>query len=255
MVTSLAPIMNPSLSADSLRALVRARAKAGAEAIKLFASRSLGDGGAPTMSEEQLAAICGEARSQGIRSVTHAHGAEAIRRAVMAGCGQIEHGVFADQEVIQLMAERGTWFDPQCSAVFENYIEHRTSWFAGSNYATPDGLALLERALVLGPQVIRMALATPGLRLVFGTDAVATGNGRSVDDMMCRVRKAGQDPMDAIVTATSRNAEALGIGNETGSIVPGLKADLIIVDGDPLRDIGALSKVVLVIKDGRVRYQ
>jgi imidazolonepropionase-like amidohydrolase len=254
LLTSLNPIADASLSPDSLRALVRQRAAAGADAIKLFASRSLGDGGAPTMSQEQLEAICGEAKARRLRSVVHAHGSESIRRAVSAGCNEIEHGVFATQDVLTLMAERGTYFDPQCNAVFQNYLDHRLAWFAGQSYATPEGEALLKKGLELGVAVTRAASTTPGLKLVFGTDAVAVGNGRNVDDLICRVQQAGQKPMDVIRSATSLNAEALGLGTEAGAVASGLGADLLVVAGNPLNDITALRKVVLVLRAGRVAY-
>jgi imidazolonepropionase-like amidohydrolase len=252
LLTSLQPIMNPSLSPDSLRALVRARADAGADAIKLFASQGLGDGGAPTMSLEQLEAICGEANARGLRTMVHAHGAEAIRRAALAGCSQVEHGVFVTQEVLTLMAERGTAFDPQCNGVFQNYLDHRIDWFAGGSYATPEGKAMLEKGLALGVTVTRDAARTPGLKLLYGTDAVAVGNGKNGDDLICRVTKAGQRPMDVIVAATSANASALGLGGEIGAVVPGLTADLIVVDGNPLEDITALRRVVLVMRGGEI---
>lgn len=136
LITALNAITDASLT-DSLRAIVRARHRNGAQAIKLFASRGLGDGGAPTMTVEQLTAICGEAQSLGLRSIVHAHSAESIRRAITAGCTQLEHGVFVTQDVLTLMAEKGTWFDPQCAGVFQNYLDHRTAWFAGGSYATP----------------------------------------------------------------------------------------------------------------------
>ncbi|MBI3793095.1 MAG: amidohydrolase family protein [Gemmatimonadetes bacterium] len=254
LLTTLAPINNAQLTPDSLRALVRQRAAAGADAIKLFASLGLGDGGAPTMTSEQLDAICGEARTTGLRSVVHAHSSESIRRAVMAGCTAIEHGVFVDQPVLDLMAERGTWFDPQCTMVFDNYLEHRLTWFAGGSYAKPEGEVLLKRGRELGATLTRAAAATKGLKLAFGTDAVAVGNGRNTDDLLCRVERGGQRPMDVIVTATSRNAESLGLANELGAIAPGLAADLIVVAGNPAADIHALSRVGLVMRGGIVHH-
>jgi imidazolonepropionase-like amidohydrolase len=88
--------------------------------------------------------------------------------------------------------------------------------------------------------------------MVFGTDAVAGAHGRNAEDLSCRVREAGQAPMAAIVSATSLNATALGLGDRIGSVATGMEADLIAVDGDPTRDITALGRVVFVMRGGRV---
>ena len=251
VLTSLEPITDSSLSPDQLKAEVRRRAEAGADVIKIFASRSIRDGGAQTMSDAQLAALCGEARARGLRSVVHAHSAESMTAVIEAGCDQIEHGIFATREVLQLMARRGTYFDPQCSLIFRNYLDHR-GWFQGIGNFTEEGFAAMEQAIPLAVAVIRQAVATPGLKLVFGTDAVAGAHGRNGDDLVCRVRQAGQKAMDAIVVATSGNATALGLGDQVGAIEPGRQADLIVVDGNPLDDITALERVLLVMKGGMV---
>jgi imidazolonepropionase-like amidohydrolase len=97
------------------------------------------------------------------------------------------------------------------------------------------------------------AIKTPGLKVVFGTDAVALAHGRNAEELVCRVR-AGQSAMDAIVSATSAGAAALGLGNSLGVVAPGFDADLIAVTGDPSRDITALQHVVFVMRGGR-RYR
>jgi imidazolonepropionase-like amidohydrolase len=183
--------------------------------------------------------------------VAHAHSPESIRAAILAGCHQIEHGVFATDEVLRLMASRGTYFDPQCALIFRNYLDHR-QWFRGIGNFTDEGFAAMERAIPLAVAVVRAAVATPGLKLVYGTDAVAGAHGRNAEDLVCRVRQAGQRPMDALVAATATTAEALGVGRETGSLAPGLAADLIVLDGNPLDDIMAVNRVVFVMKGGLV---
>src|SRR5262249_14571533 len=95
-------------------------------------------------------------------------------------------------------------------------------------------------------------LATPGLKIVFGSDAVAGSHGRNVDELISRVKAGGQKPMDALASAASRAAEAIGLGKEIGAIAPGYAADLIATDGDPSRDITALRRVVFVMKGGKV---
>ena len=251
MLTSLQPISNPSLTPDTLRAIVRERKAQGANFIKIFASQSIRDGGAPTLSQEQLNAICGEAKAQGLRTLVHAHSAESMKEATLAGCTQIEHGVFATDEVLKLMAERGTYFDPQCGLVFRNYLENRAKYEGIGNY-NEAGFAAMEKAIPLAVAAFKRARATPGLKIVWGTDAVAGAHGRNVEDLICRVQDGGQPPLEAITSATSLGAQALGMGTVIGSIAPGFQADIIAVDGDPSKDITALRRVVFVMKGGNV---
>ena len=251
ILTSLQPISSPRLTPDTLRAIVRQRKAEGADFIKIFASQSIRDGGTQTLSQEQLDAICGEAKAQGLRTLVHAHSAESMRAATLAGCTQIEHGVFATDEVLRLMAERGTYFDPQCGLVFRNYLENRAKYEGIGNY-NEAGFAAMERAIPLAVAAFKRARATPGLKIVWGTDAVAGAHGRNVEDLICRVQDGGQPPMDAIISATSRAAEALGMGTQIGAAAPGYQADLIAVDGDPTTDITALRRVVFVMKGGKV---
>jgi len=251
ILTSLDPFADPRISPDSLRALVRQRQAEGADVIKLFASASIREGGQQTMSDSQLVAVCGEAKALGLRTLVHAHSAAAVRAATLAGCTQVEHGIFVTQDVLTLMAQRGTYFDPQCALVFRNYLDNRARYLGIGNY-TDSGFAAMERALPLAAQDIRMALATPGLKVVYGTDAVAGADGHNAEDLICRVERAGEAPMHAIVAATSLNAAALGLADRIGAIAPGLDADIIAVDGDPSRDIAALRRVSFVMKGGRV---
>lgn len=255
IVTSLQPIQNARLTPDSLRQLVRQRKAQGADLIKIFASQSIREGGAQTLSQEQLDAICGEAKAQGLRAIVHAHSAESMKAATMAGCNQIEHGVFATDEVLKLMAEKGTYYDPQCGLVFRNYLENRAKYEGIGNY-NEAGFASMEKAIPLAVAALKRARATPGLKIVWGTDAVAGAHGRNVEDLICRVNEGGQSPMEAIISATSLGAQALGLGTQIGSIAPGYQADLIAVAGDPSKDITALRRVVFVMKGGRVfKYQ
>jgi imidazolonepropionase-like amidohydrolase len=234
-----------------LRAVVRQHKADGADLIKIFASGSIREGGQQTMSDSQLVAACGEAKALGLRTLVHAHSAASVRAATLAGCTQVEHGLFVTQEVLSLLAARGTYFDPQCALIFRNYLDNRPKYQGIGNY-TDSGFAVMERMLPVAPQVIRTALATAGLKVVYGTDAVAGADGHNAEDLICRVQKAGEAPMHAIVAATSLNAEALGLADRIGTLAPGLDADIIAVDGDPLRDITALRRVSFVMKAGRV---
>jgi imidazolonepropionase-like amidohydrolase len=251
LLTSLSPLTERSGGPDTLRQLVRQRKEQGADVIKLFASKSIREGGAQTMTDEQLVAACGEAKAVGLRSVVHAHSAESMRAAALAGCSQIEHGVFATPEVLKLLAERKVYFDPQVCLVFRNYLDNRAKYQGIGNY-NDSGFASMERALPLAAKMYRQAIATPGLNIVYGTDAVAGAHGRNVEELVCRVRDGGQKPMDAIISATSLNAQALGMADSLGTVAPGKLADLIAVQGDPSRDIEALRRVMFVMKSGRV---
>jgi imidazolonepropionase-like amidohydrolase len=249
ILTSVRQITNTRATPDQLRQNVRDAKAAGADVIKIFASASIRDGGKQTMTDEQMAAICGEANAAGMRSMVHAHSSESIKASVLGGCKQIEHGVFADQEVLTLMAGRGVYFDPNIGLVLQNYLEHKPQYMGIGNY-NDEGFAAMEKAIPLNYEMFKKALATPKLKIVYGTDAVAGAHGRNIEEAVVRVQKGGQKPMDAIVSLTSLSAEALGMQDRIGAIAPGLEADLVAVDGDPLADVAALRKVVFVMKGG-----
>jgi imidazolonepropionase-like amidohydrolase len=149
------------------------------------------------------------------------------------------------------MAARGVYFDPQCGLVLQNYRENRTRYFGIDNF-TEEGFAAMARAEPVAIESFRRAIATPGLKVVFGTDAVAGAHGRNAEEMTCRIERGGQKPMDAVVSATSLAAESLGLGGRIGAVAIGMAADLIAVEGDPLVDPTAFRRVVFVMKGGRV---
>jgi imidazolonepropionase-like amidohydrolase len=251
LLTSLEPLDAKTGLPEDLRRAVRERKAQGADLVKIFASKSIRDGGGPTLTQEQLDAACGEAKALGLRTLVHAHSTEAIRRAALAGCTQVEHGVLADDETLKLMAEHGVFFDPQCGLIFHNYLENKPRYLGIGNY-TEEGFAAMERAVPLAVATLRRAIATKGLKVIFGTDAVAGAHGRNAEDLVCRVREAGQPANDAIVSATSGAAESLGLGDQIGRLATGMEADLVAVEGNPLIDITALRRVVFVMKGGRV---
>ena len=236
---------------DQLREAVRALKTNHADLIKLFASASIRDGGKQTMTDEQLQAVCGEANALGLRTLVHAHSAESIKASVLAGCTEIEHGVFANQEVLTLMAERGVYFDPNIGLVLQNYLEHKAQYMGIGNY-NDEGFAAMEKAIPLNYEMFKKALATPKLKIVYGTDAVAGAHGRNIEEAIVRVQNGSQKPMDAIVSLTSLSAEALGMKDTIGAIAPGLDADFVAVDGDPIADVTVLRKVVFVMRGGAV---
>jgi len=250
ILTALRPITDGRLTPDQLRAWVDEQKANGADVVKIFASRSIREGGGQTLSDEQLAAACGEATSQGLRSVVHAY-KTAIRSAVLAGCTAIEHGTFATDDDLKLMAERGTWFDPQVRLVIQNYLDHKQNFLGIGNY-TEEGFKQMEAALPLNADLFRRALATPNLKIIFGTDAVAGAHGHNAEEFIYRVKDAGEPPMHAMTAATSLAAESLGLGNQIGRIAPGYQADIIALDGNPLDDITAVRRVVFVMKNGKI---
>src|SRR5262245_8948177 len=251
ILTSVRQINENSGGPEQLRQLVRQLKTDHADVVKIFASKSIRDGGGQTMTDDQLAAVCGEARAQGMRTMVHAHAAEAIKAAVRAGCGQIEHGVFVDEEALRMMADRGVYFDPNIGLVLQNYLRNKSRFLGIGNY-TEEGFAYMEKAVALNNSMIKKAVATPGLKLVLGTDAVAGAHGRNADELIARVREGDQKPLDAITSATSLAAKSLNLENIVGTLAPGFEADLIAVDGDPTRDITALTRVVFVMKGGKV---
>ena len=235
---------------DEIRAFVRKQKEAGADLIKIFAAQSIRQGGGMTLSQEQLNAACDEAKKVGLRALVHAY-KDAVRAATIAGCTQIEHGTLASNDDLKLMAARGTYLDPQAGLVIENYLLNKEKYLGTPGY-TAEGFAAMERILPLNHELVRRASKTPGLKIVFGTDAVAGAHGRNAEEFIDRVRDAGVDPMTAMVSANSLGAEAMGLSDQIGSIAPGLQADIIGLDGDPLKDISAVRRVVFVMKGGIV---
>jgi imidazolonepropionase-like amidohydrolase len=234
---------------DEIRAFVRKQKAAGADLIKVYASGGMRQG-AMTMSQEQLNAACDEARIQGLRTLVHAY-RDAVRAATLAGCSQIEHGLGASDDDLKLMAERGTYLDPQAGLLLETYLQYKDRYLAPPFY-TEEGFASMPALIPEHQELVKRALRIPGLKIVYGTDAVAGAHGRNAEDFIHHVRDAGVDPMAAMVSANSLSAEALGMADRIGSIAPGLEADLIALDGDPLKDITAVRRVVFVMKGGVV---
>lgn len=251
ILTSISPITANTGSPDEIRLRVDELAGDGADVIKIFASASIRDGGPPTLSQEQLDAACSQATGHGLRTVVHAHGPESASRAALAGCSQVEHGALLDRETLELMAERGVYFDPHTHLIFQNYFDNQARYIGIGNY-TEEGFQQMRDALPSALAAFREALAVPGLQIVFGTDAVAGAYGRNWEELRYRVEAGGQEPMDAIVSATSRAAESLELGDEIGRIAEGMTADLIAVEGDPSSDITALNRVRFVMKRGKV---
>ena len=187
----------------------------------------------------------------GMRTMVHAHSPESIKASVNAGCQQIEHGVFATDEVLKLMADKGVYFDPNVGVVLQNYLANKSHYLGIGNY-NEEGFAFMEKGLALNAAMIKKAVATPKLMMVIGTDAVAGAHGHNADEIVARVRQGGQKPMDAIVSATSLAARSMRLEKTIGTLAPGYEADIIALDGDPTSDINAVKRVAFVMRAGKV---
>ena len=251
VLTSVSQLTDTKMTPDEIRRWVRTMASRGADVIKIFASKSIRDGGGQTLSDAQIKAACGEAKLLGKRTWVHSHSASAARAAVLAGCTTIAHGSQLTDREFTLMAQHGTYFEPNIGLVSQNYLENRQRYLGTGNY-TEEGFRKTEEGIALKLEMFKRAMQHKDLKIIMGTDATAGAHGQNAREIVYRVEVAGQPAMDAIVAATSLNAAALGLADRTGTVAPGMDADLIAVDGDPLQDITALQRVQFVMRAGRV---
>jgi imidazolonepropionase-like amidohydrolase len=239
---------------DDVRKAVREQLKAGADCIKLIATGGVMtpgvQPGAQQLTGEELKAGIDEAHKAGKRAAAHAHGADGIRAAVLAGVDSIEHGSFMTDDIIQLMVERGTFYSVTlCSA-------------SGFQDAPPGLVA--DWAMVKARQV-RLALEetfrrayTAGVRMVLGTDAGTPFNhhGDNARELLLMV-ELGASPLDALRAGTRNGAELLGRLEDLGTLEPGKLADMVLVDGDVTTDIARLRQpenIRTVVQGGRVVF-
>ena len=230
---------------DAIRAFVRATAAGGVDWIKIFATRSSRAGGTAVYSQRQLEWAVDEARRHGLPVAVHAHASDGAARAIRAGARTIEHGALLDDATLDLMVETGTYLAPNLYLA-EYYLEH-----ADRFGFTDEALEWTARLLPVRTDVFRRAVEK-GVPIVFSTDANAgwIASGSTALEFERRVA-AGQSPKDAVTSATGRAARALGL-DDRGDLRPGLLADLVAVDGDPLADVAAMGRVVFVMKGGRI---
>jgi imidazolonepropionase-like amidohydrolase len=230
---------------DEIRKAVRTNLKAGADFIKILATGAvLSKGiqpGAQQYSEQELRTAVEEAARWGRWVAAHAHGGDGIKAAIRAGVHTIDHGSMLDEEAIALLKEHHAYYVPTLY----------TSESISANANVPDSEKERSREIKAAKDRGFQLAVKSGIPIGFATDAAVVPHGQNARELAYRVR-AGQAPMDAIVSATRIAAEIMGWSDRVGTIEPKKFADLIAVGGDPLRDITELERVTWVIKGGTV---
>ena len=235
--------------ADEARKAVRQRYKNGADVIKITATGGVlsvaKDGSGPQFTIEELTAIVETAKDYGMLTAAHAHGVEGMKRAVIAGINTIEHGTMMNDEIMQLMKEKGTYYVPTISA--GKYVAEKAK--IPGYY--PD--LVTPKALEIGPKIQGTFAKAykAGVNIAFGTDAAVFPHGENGKEFGYMV-EAGMPAMEAIKSATMTNAALLGISDKLGSIEAGKLADIIATDENPLEEIKTMHTVSFVMKDGKV---
>jgi imidazolonepropionase-like amidohydrolase len=234
---------------EGFRAKVREMVRAGADVIKVAttggASSTAGLGPRDLLFErDELEALVDEARKRERRVMCHALGGPGLRMAIEVGVNSIEHGSYLDEDpdLLPLMAEKDVYFCP----TFSVYTFHATR---GTPHGRARAVALREHHV----KSLEMALSA-GVKVVAGTDEGGWEHGNNAHEISCLV-EAGMTPMQAIVAATSRAAECIGLQDQVGTVEKGKKADLVLVDGNPLQDVSILERgkaVRFVMKEGQV---
>ena len=234
--------------ADEIRKMVRFQIKNGADVIKMIATAGVlseeESVGAPQYSLEEMKVMVEEAAMWGKKVCAHAHGTEGIKRATMAGVASIEHGSFLDDEAIKLMKEHGTYL--VADIYNDDYI---LAEYAKLGY--PEKILEKERKVGLTQRQSFQKAVKAGVKIAYGTDAGVYPHGWNGKQFAHMVRW-GLTPMEAIKAATVNSADLLGWSEKVGSISAGKFADIVAVDGDPLKDITEMEKVKFVMKGGVV---
>lgn len=251
ILTSGPGFNRPTATPDEVRSYVTEAAGRGADLIKVFASKSSREGGGQTIDDAAILAACEAARAANKRIWVHAHAATAARAAIRGGCTAITHGTQVTDADMRLMVERGTFFEPNIGLVSQNYLQNKAAYYGIGNF-DDQGFRFTEDGIAPKTEMFRRALRVPGLKIIMGTDAGAGAHGNNAQEIVYRVQVAGMPTMAAITSATSVNAESLGLADRIGAIAPGMEADLIAVAGDPVQDITALQRVRFVMRGGTV---
>ncbi|MGK7391894.1 MAG: amidohydrolase family protein [Candidatus Cyclobacteriaceae bacterium M2_1C_046] len=236
-------------SPEEARKAVRQRYKDGADVIKITATGGVlsvaKDGSGPQFTMEELKAIVQTANDYGMVTAAHAHGAEGMKRAVEAGINSIEHGTMMTPEVMDLMKEKGTYYVPTISA--GKFVAEKAK--VEGYYPA----VVVPKALEVGPQIqgTFQEAYKRGVKIAFGTDAGVFPHGDNAKEFQYMV-EVGMKPMEAIQSATITAAQLLKEEDKLGSVSTGKMADIIAVEGDPLKDITLLQNVSFIMKNGQV---
>jgi len=231
---------------DGVSLKVREMIRAGADVIKIASSGGFlspsDDPRQPNFSQAEVDAIVATAADLGRWVMSHAHGAEGIKRAVRAGVRSIDHGTFLDEEAVSMMVERGTWLVPTLTA-------GDTTEALAEDPKLPD--AVREKLRGLGrPELDAFQMAAgAGVKIAMGTDCPVSPHGTNLTELR-HMSERGLTPEQALVAATSSAAELMGLEDELGSIEPGKRADLVVIDGDPFEFATLPDRIVQVWKDG-----
>ncbi|HYF33302.1 MAG TPA: amidohydrolase family protein [Chitinophagaceae bacterium] len=234
---------------DECMKAVRQRYKDGSDLIKITASGGVlsvaKSGENPQFTEAEITAIITIAKDYGFKVAAHCHGAEAMKRAVRAGVNSIEHGTYMDDEVIRLMKQYGTYYVPTITA------GKAVGDSAKKPGYYPD--VVTPKALAIGPKIQGTFAKAykEGVKIAFGTDAGVYAHGKNWLEFVYMV-EGGMPPMETIRTATVHAADLLGIPESLGSIEKGKWADIVAVEGDPIKDIQAMGRMKFVMKNGLV---
>jgi len=236
--------VKPTDGEAPMREHVRKQVAANVDVIKIFGSLSSRAGGGPTYTLEQLKAAVDEAHKAGKPVAVHAHAAEAVRRAILAGADSVEHGALMDDAVIDLLVQRQVVYVPNLYLA-EYYLAN------GAKFHFNEEQLRYTRDFIKPRSEAFTKAVKKGARIVFGTDAVAGMAGHTAPEFERRVA-LGMSMKQALTHATSTPAKALGMSDKIGDLKPGMFADIIAVEGNPLEDMTALGRVAFVMKDGKV---
>jgi imidazolonepropionase-like amidohydrolase len=233
---------------DEMRRMVRTLVRMGADVIKVATSGGvLSPRDKPThahLRPAELEVLVEEATAAGIYGMAHAQATPGIKNAIRAGIRSIEHGIYLDDEAISLMLERGTWLVPTLVAP-RGVLEAAA---AGAAIA-PDSVRKAEEVVEVHAESFRRAVAA-GVRVAMGTDSGVTAHGENLREVALMV-EGGMTPAQALHATTLSAAELLGMADELGSLEPGKRADLVVIDGDAL-DVATLpQRIGAVYMDGR----
>ncbi|MGH6786207.1 MAG: amidohydrolase family protein [Novosphingobium sp.] len=233
---------------EDCRRAVRRQIGRGADVIKFATTGGVNSGTGLTirMVEAEARALVETAHAYGRKVAVHAHGAEGIKLAVLAGADSIEHGTVMDDEIVKAMKAKGTFYVPTLSTV-NGYLERLA---ANPNAYPPAVKAQIDWRIGITGKALQKAYPA-GVRIAFGTDAGVSKHGRNADEFELMVRN-GMPPAEAIKAATVNAAELLGLAKEVGTIEPGKSADIVAVDGDPLADVTVLKAMRFVMARGAV---